>query len=117
MAVRRAKYRARSLERNASAPFLTSTTSNASAAEKEISKKDPITATIQMGHEFKKTTFYKPTYCQHCSDMLWGLMNQGYQCAGMCSLYVPVQCILYYNIIWDSNSAPRPIGLILSVSN
>jgi len=33
-------------------------------------------------HSFKKKTFNKPTYCQHCTDMLWGLTNQGVQCQG-----------------------------------
>ncbi|XP_066910951.1 diacylglycerol kinase theta-like [Clytia hemisphaerica] len=31
-------------------------------------------------HTFKKKTFNKPTYCQHCTDLLWGLTNQGVQC-------------------------------------
>ena len=33
-------------------------------------------------HIFKKKTFNKPTYCQHCTDLLWGLTNQGVQCVG-----------------------------------
>nr|CAD7442331.1 unnamed protein product [Timema bartmani] len=32
------------------------------------------------GHSFAKKTFHKPTYCHHCSDMLWGLIQQGYIC-------------------------------------
>jgi len=35
------------------------------------------------GHIFKRKTFHKPTYCHNCSDMLWGLTNQGMQCNGM----------------------------------
>lgn len=34
------------------------------------------------GHCFKRKTFHKPTYCHHCSDLLWGLTNQGLQCSG-----------------------------------
>nr|CAD7392716.1 unnamed protein product [Timema cristinae] len=34
------------------------------------------------GHSFAKKTFHKPTYCHHCSDMLWGLIQQGYICEG-----------------------------------
>ncbi|CAG0882999.1 unnamed protein product [Darwinula stevensoni] len=32
------------------------------------------------GHSFNKKTFHKPTYCHHCTDMLWGLIQQGYTC-------------------------------------
>lgn len=34
------------------------------------------------GHSFGKKTFHKPTYCHHCSDLLWGLIGQGYICDG-----------------------------------
>jgi hypothetical protein len=34
------------------------------------------------GHVFSKKTFHKPTYCHHCTDMLWGLIQQGYICEG-----------------------------------
>lgn len=34
------------------------------------------------GHYFIKKTFHKPTYCHHCTDMLWGLIGQGYVCEG-----------------------------------
>ncbi|KAH0816884.1 hypothetical protein GEV33_005907 [Tenebrio molitor] len=34
------------------------------------------------GHSFCKKTFHKPTYCHHCSDMLWGLIQQGFICEG-----------------------------------
>ena len=44
--------------------------------------KDPLTAAVKTGHEFKVKSYYKPTYCHHCSELLWGLMNQGYQCTG-----------------------------------
>lgn len=32
------------------------------------------------GHYFSKKTFHKPTYCHHCTDMLWGLIGQGFIC-------------------------------------
>lgn len=35
------------------------------------------------GHTFVKKNFHKPTYCHHCSDLLWfGLIGQGYICEG-----------------------------------
>lgn len=33
-------------------------------------------------HSFGRKTFHKPTYCHHCSDLLWGLIGQGYICEG-----------------------------------
>ncbi|XP_072175373.1 diacylglycerol kinase theta-like [Diadema setosum] len=32
------------------------------------------------GHTFVKKTFHKPTFCHHCTDMLWGFIGQGYIC-------------------------------------
>lgn len=37
---------------------------------------------VDGGHTFGKKTFHKPTYCHHCSDLLWGLIGQGYICDG-----------------------------------
>lgn len=34
-------------------------------------------------HSFGKKTFHKPTYCHHCSDLLWGLIGQGHICEGI----------------------------------
>jgi hypothetical protein len=31
-------------------------------------------------HHFKTTTFSKPTYCDCCSKLLWGISKQGLQC-------------------------------------
>ncbi|XKL61697.1 hypothetical protein PGB90_001530 [Kerria lacca] len=35
-----------------------------------------------LGHSFVKKTFHRPTYCHNCTDMLWGLMQQGSVCEG-----------------------------------
>jgi hypothetical protein len=35
------------------------------------------------GHFFAKKTFHKPTYCHHCTEMLWGLIGQGFVCEGI----------------------------------
>ena len=37
---------------------------------------------IGNGHFFVKKTFHKPTYCHHCTDILWGLIGVGYVCEG-----------------------------------
>ena len=36
----------------------------------------------QHGHSFIKKNFHKPTNCHYCSELLWGLMGQGYTCEG-----------------------------------
>lgn len=33
-------------------------------------------------HLFQETSFARPTYCQQCKGLLWGLRNQGVQCEG-----------------------------------
>ena len=43
------------------------------------------------GHNFKKKTFTKPTFCHYCSDMLWGLTNQGLQCT-VCAYVTHERC-------------------------
>lgn len=35
-------------------------------------------------HCFVKRTFHKPVYCHHCTDLLWGIIGQGYTCEGEC---------------------------------
>ncbi|XP_014478178.1 PREDICTED: diacylglycerol kinase theta isoform X9 [Dinoponera quadriceps] len=44
------------------------------------------------GHSFSKKTFHKPTYCHCCSDMLWGLIQQGYICE-VCNFVVHDRCL------------------------
>lgn len=34
-------------------------------------------------HCFVKKTFHKPVYCHHCTDLLWGIIGQGYTCEGL----------------------------------
>lgn len=31
-------------------------------------------------HDFHETTYFKPTFCAHCTGLLWGLIKQGYKC-------------------------------------
>ena len=42
---------------------------------------------IGHGHFFTKKTFHKPTFCHHCTEMLWGLIGQGFVCEGKASAF------------------------------
>eukprot|EP00013_Stygamoeba_regulata_P013604 CAMPEP_0177679986 /NCGR_PEP_ID=MMETSP0447-20121125/29921_1 /TAXON_ID=0 /ORGANISM="Stygamoeba regulata, Strain BSH-02190019" /LENGTH=562 /DNA_ID=CAMNT_0019189265 /DNA_START=21 /DNA_END=1709 /DNA_ORIENTATION=+ len=42
-------------------------------------------------HVWKKTTFKSPTWCSHCDQFLWGLVQQGYRCKG-CKYVVAKKC-------------------------
>ena len=33
-------------------------------------------------HDFHETTYFKPTFCVHCTGLLWGLIKQGWKCKG-----------------------------------
>uniref|UniRef100_A0A1I8Q3K6 Diacylglycerol kinase n=1 Tax=Stomoxys calcitrans TaxID=35570 RepID=A0A1I8Q3K6_STOCA len=45
------------------------------------------------GHTFVKKNFHKPTYCHHCSDLLWfGLIGQGYICE-VCNFIIHERCV------------------------
>ncbi|KAM9788117.1 RAS guanyl-releasing protein 1-like [Syngnathus typhle] len=50
-------------------------------------------------HNFQETTYMKPTFCDNCSGLLWGVIKQGYKCkdCGMnchklCKDQVPFEC-------------------------
>ncbi|XP_031357921.1 diacylglycerol kinase theta isoform X3 [Photinus pyralis] len=51
----------------------------------------PTDPTAAHGHSFGKKTFHKPTYCHHCGDMLWGLIQQGFICE-VCNFVVHDRC-------------------------
>eukprot|EP00052_Salpingoeca_macrocollata_P025075 m.227346 g.227346 ORF g.227346 m.227346 type:complete len:1024 (-) comp22368_c1_seq2:74-3145(-) len=44
-----------------------------------------------LGHKFYKKSFRKPTYCQHCADLLWGFMGQGLMCE-VCNFVCHERC-------------------------
>lgn len=90
---RRSKFRerAKNIERGVSSPALFGRSEDGKAksapkAPLPLNPQEAITVGQSMGHEFVKKTFFQPTYCHHCTDMLWGLKGQGFQCSGeLCS--------------------------------
>lgn len=55
------------------------------------------------GHFFVKKTFHKPTYCHHCTDILWGLIGVGYVCEGECILSSYGPWIHTVSTVWPSS--------------
>lgn len=54
---------------------------------------------ITFPHSLTKRTFYKPTFCDLCGKLLYGLVKQGLECEGChqtyhhrCKLDVPSNC-------------------------
>lgn len=82
----RFKDRGKDLERGISAPSLFSKEGEDSPvtprAPMPLNESEAITVGQGLGHDFAKKTFFHPTYCHYCSEMLWGLKGQGYACKG-----------------------------------
>ena len=47
------------------------------------------------GHRFTVKTFYDTRHCDHCKRLLWGLINQGFQCKG-CANACHRECLPEY---------------------
>lgn len=58
---------------------------------------DPLSQrfSINMPHRFEVHSFKKPTFCDHCGSLLYGLMKQGLQCHS-CKMNVHKRC--EYNV-------------------
>lgn len=87
--MRRNRFRERSknLERGVSAPafnlpFSSKNTSSNPKAPMPLTEEEAVTVGQGIGHEFVKKTYFQPTYCHHCSELLWGIKGQGLSCTG-----------------------------------
>ena len=72
------KERSRELQKGRSSPALLSP-----KAPLPLSAKEVVSIGHGKGHEFEKKTFFQPTYCHHCTELLWGLRGQGLKCTGI----------------------------------
>ena len=97
------KERGKNVQRGVSSPALFSEDGKPRTAPKAplpLNPQEAVTVGQSMGHEFVKKTYFQPTYCHHCTELLWGLKGQGYQCSGKigvltCVCWESVQCKLH----------------------
>ncbi|XP_071956789.1 diacylglycerol kinase theta-like isoform X2 [Antedon mediterranea] len=52
-------------------------------------------------HTFVKKSFHRPTFCHHCTEMLWGITKQGLTCE-VCNFVSHERCL--YNIVTPCSS-------------
>lgn len=84
----RFKDRGKDLERGVSAPNFFATDKDDDSpkpvpkAPLPLNEDEVVTVGQGLGHSFAKKTYFQPTYCQFCSELLWGIKGQGFCCAG-----------------------------------
>lgn len=78
----RFKDRAKDLERGVSTPALFTGSKYTPKAPLPLNEEEVVTVGEGMGHHFVKKTFFQPTHCHYCADLLWGLKGQGFLCQG-----------------------------------
>ena len=55
--------------------------------------RDAMKFEARIAHNFKLKTYGKPTFCELCGSLLWGITKQGYQCTSPnCYLNVHNEC-------------------------
>ncbi|XP_077587980.1 RAS guanyl-releasing protein 1-like [Stigmatopora nigra] len=66
-------------------------------------------------HNFQETTYMKPTFCDNCSGLLWGVIKQGYRCkdCGMnchklCKDQVAFECKKNPKVSINNNNTDSP---------
>ncbi|CAI8043579.1 Diacylglycerol kinase theta, partial [Geodia barretti] len=87
---RQFKARSRELERGVSVPVLSP--GSEAKAPLPLSTKEVVSVGHGQGHEFVKKTFFQPTFCHHCAELLWGLKGQGMKCM-ICNFVSHEKCI------------------------
>ena len=86
------KERGKNVQRGVSSPALFGEDGKPRTGPKApmpLTSQEAVTVGQSMGHEFARKTFFQPTYCHHCTEMLWGIKGQGFQCSGEQSLVCP----------------------------
>jgi hypothetical protein len=81
----RFKGRGKDLERGISAPSFFDeggTVKTPPKAPLPLTQEEAVTVGLGLGHDFAKKTFFQPTHCHYCSEILWGVRSQGYMCKG-----------------------------------
>lgn len=52
---------------------------------------------LNMPHRFAVHNYKRPTFCDHCGSLLYGLLRQGMQCSGKISLLVTNKVVSLQN--------------------
>lgn len=74
------KDRGKELQRGESSPAIVA--GEGAKAPLPLSAQEAVSVGHGLGHDFAKKTFFQPTFCHHCAEMLWGIKGQGFKCNG-----------------------------------